>query len=400
VLPVCSAAVSSRTAQVSTVFLSSFVQGLVGSAFAASASVLRSRGLSDAEYGSLFVPLVTLAALGAAGGGFVVEHIGAKRALALGFAFMALSQSALATTPFVAAVLVYPVALLGTSLLGLGAGVSAGPLNAYPQVLFPSRSESAVVALHATVGVGLAVTPLAAGVALARDAWLVVPLLLFLANAALLVAVEREDLPEPEVRGEARSRPIGDAGLRLFLPIAFLYGVAESVYGNWAVLHLTEDRGLDVTAAGLALAAFWAALTVGRFAVAALVLHVRPARVLPVLAALMAAACLLVPLSTTPRRAVLLYALGGLGCSAVFPLALGLAGRRFPSHRSWVSSTMYATLCAGIGVGSFSAGLLRSGLDLGTIYRLAALPPTVAAFLALRAIAVPEPRERGERRPA
>jgi fucose permease len=379
------------------VYLSAFVQGLVGTAFAASASVLRARGLSDAEYGSLFVPLVVLAALGAAGGGFVVERIGAKRALALGFAFMALSQAALAATPFAAATLAYPVALLGTALLGLGAGVSAGPLNAYPQVLFPSRSESAVVALHATVGVGLAITPLLAGAALARGAWLVVPLLLFLANVALLVVVEREDLPEPEPGGGARSRPIGDASLRHFLAIAFLYGVSESIYGNWAVLHLTEERGLDVAAAGLALAAFWAALTVGRFAVAALVLHVPPARVLPVLAALMAGACLLVPLSSTPRRAVLLYALGGLGCSAVFPLALGLAGRRFPAQRSWVSSAMYATLCAGIGVGSFSAGLLRASLDLGTIYRLAALPPTVAAFLALRAIAIPEPRERGER---
>ena len=91
---------------------------------------------------------------------------------------------------------------------------------------------------------------------------------------------------------------------------------------------------------------------------------------------------------------MLLYALGGLGCSAVLPLALGLAGRRFPAHRSWVSSAMYATLCAGVGVGSFSAGLLRSGLDLGTIYRLAAVPPTVAFLLALRAIAIPEPRER------
>ena len=360
-MPICSAAVTTRTAQASTVYLSAFVQGLVGIAFAASASVLRARGLSDAEYGSIFVPLVTLAALGAAGGGLVVERIGAKRALALGFVVHGpLPGRARRDRRSWPTALVYPVALLGTSLLGLGAGVSAGPLNAYPQVLFPSRSESAVVALHATVGVGLAITPLLAGAALARGSWLAVPLLLFLANAALLVAVEREDLPEPEARGEARSRPTGDALLRLFLAIAFLYGVTESVYGNWAVLHLTEERGLDVAAAGLALAAFWAALTVGRFAVAALVLHVPPARVLPVLAALMAGACLLVPLSTTPRRAVLLYALGGLGCSAVFPLALGLAGRRFPSHRSWVSSVMYAALCAGIGVGSFSAGLLRS----------------------------------------
>jgi len=52
---------------------------------------------------------------------------------------------------------------------------------------------------------------------------------------------------------------------------------------------------------------------------------------------------------------------------------------------------MYATLCAGIGVGSFSAGLLRSGLDLGTIYRLAALPALGGFALALRAVYSREP---------
>ncbi len=360
----------------------------MGVAFPASAAVLRARGLTDAEYGSLFVPQVTLAALGAMAGGIIVERIGAKRALALGFAFMALSQAALAAVPFAAAGLVYPIALLGTSLLGLGAGVSAGPLNAYPQVLFPSHSESAVVALHATVGVGLALTPLLAGAALARGLWLAVPLLFLATSAGLLVAVEREDLPEPEPRtGDGLpARPTGDALLRLFVGIAFLYGVTESVYGNWAVLFLTEERGLGVAAAGVALAAFWATLTVGRFAVAAVVLRVPAAPVLPVLAALMAGACLLVPLATTPRRAALLFALGGLGCSAVFPLALGLAGRRFPAHRSWVSSATYAALCAGIGVGSLSAGLLRSSLDLGAVYRLAALPAAAALALALRAV--------------
>jgi fucose permease len=379
--------VTSRSAQATTVYLSSFVQGLAGVAYPASASVLRARGLTDAQYGSLFVPQVTLAALGAATGGLVVERIGAKRALALGFVFMALSQAALAAVLASPAGWVFPLAFLGTSLLGLGAGVSAGPLNAYPQVLFPERSESAVVALHATVGVGLALTPVLAGGALARGHWLAVPLLLLAVNAALFVAVEREDLPEPEPRphGESVPRPRGDAVLRLLVGVAFLYGITESVYGNWAVPYLTEERGLGVAAAGLALAAFWAALTAGRFAVAAVVFRVSPASVLPVLGAAMAGACLLVPLATTPLRAVLLYALGGLGCSAVFPLTVGVAGRRFPAHRSWVSSATYAALCAGIGVGSFSAGLLRSGIDLGSVYRLAAVPATLALALALRA---------------
>ena len=255
-------------------------------------------------------------------------------------------------------------------------------------MLFASRSESAVVALHTVVGVGLAVTPVLAGAALDRGLWLAVPVLLAAANLALLLVVERLDLPEPEpahAGAPDRATDLGAPVLWLFVGIAALYGVAESVYGNWAVVFLTEERGLGVAAAGLALTAFWAALTAGRLVVAAVVLRVRPAPVLPVLAALMATACLLVPLARSPRGAVLAFALGGLGCSAVFPLTLGLAGRRFPAHRAWVSSVLFAALVCGLGVGSLTTGLLHARLDLGTIYRLAALAPALAAVLAVRA---------------
>jgi fucose permease len=379
--------VTRRRTQATAIFLSSFAQGLVGSAFAASAAVLRARGLGDAQYGSIFLPQMALAAAGGLLSGLVLDRVGARRGLELGFVLMALSQAALASIAFAPAGWVYPVALAGTSLLGLGAGVSAGPLNAYPQALFPSRSESAVVALHTVVGVGLAVTPVLAGAALAVGAWLAVPVLIAVANVALLVAVSRMRLPEVEPRrlDAAPPRPIGVPALWLFLGITFLYGVTESVFGNWAVVFLTEERGLGVAAAGAALAAFWAALTAGRLVVAAALLRVRPAAVLPVLAALMAAGCLLVPLAASPAGAALVFAAGGLGCSAVFPLALGLAGRRFPGDRAWASSLLFTALVAGLGTGSFVAGVLRAGLDLASIYRLAAVPPALAALLALRA---------------
>ncbi|HSD65058.1 MAG TPA: MFS transporter, partial [Vicinamibacteria bacterium] len=144
---------TSRRGQATSLFLSSLVQGLVSVAFPASAVVLRGHGLTDAQYGSIFVPQMALAAAGALGAGFVSGRFGAKRGLVLGFTLMALSQAALASVPFAPPGGVYPLALLGTSLLGLGAGVSAGPLNAYPQALFPARGESAVVALHSVVGV-------------------------------------------------------------------------------------------------------------------------------------------------------------------------------------------------------------------------------------------------------
>jgi fucose permease len=225
-------------------------------------------------------------------------------------------------------------------------------------------------------------------VAIDRDAWLAVPFLLAAASLALVVTVESVDLPEVEPRrGASGPRPVGVPMLWAFLGIAALYGLVESVYGNWAVVYLTEERGLGVAPSGLALTAFWAALTASRLAVAAILLRVEPGPVLPALAALMAASCLLVPLAGSPRGAVLVFALGGLGCSAVFPLTLGLAGRRFPAHRAWVSSAVFAALVAGLGIGSLSTGLLHPRFDLATTYRLAALPAGLAAALALRATA-------------
>jgi len=378
--------VTARGTQATALFLSSFVQGLVSVAFPSSAAVLRGEGLTDAQYGSIFLPQMALAAAGALGAGFVLDRLGARRGLVLGFVLMALSQAALAGVPFAARAGVYPLALVGTSLLGLGAGVSAGPLNAYPQVLFPARGESAVVAVHTVVGVGLAVTPALAGAAIDRRAWVGVPFLLACASLGLVVTLERLHLPEPEPpRRAAGPRPFRVATLWLLVGIALLYGMTEAVYGNWGVVYLMEERGLGVAAAGLAVTAFWAAITGSRLAVAALLLRLEPRRVLPALGTAMAISCLLVPLAGSARSSLLVFAAGGLGCSAVFPLAVGLSGRRFPDDRTWVSSALFAALVAGQAVGSLSTGLLHTRLDLATVYRLAAVPPALAVLLALRA---------------
>jgi predicted MFS family arabinose efflux permease len=102
---------------------------------------------------------------------------------------------------------------------------------------------------------------------------------------------------------------------------------------------------------------------------------------------LMAAASLLLPLADSPRRAALLFGLAGLGCSAFYPLTVGLASRRFPGHVAWVSAMAYAALVSGIGAGSFLTGMLRVRLPFETIYRWSALCPLVALLLAVPALA-------------
>jgi predicted MFS family arabinose efflux permease len=381
--------VTSRRAAVSTLFFAAVAQGLLSVPFSASAHVLRARGLSDAEYGSLFVPLVTLAALGAVGAGFLIEKLGARHSLGVGYVFMGLSQLELVGVVVVPPGAVYGLTLAGAATLGLGMGLCAGPLSAYPQVLFPARSESAVIALHTVIGLGLAASPLLCGFALSGRIWPVYPLGLLVAAGACALALFREELPEPEPRVHGAPplpRPVGAGVLWLFLAVTVLYGTAESVFGNWAIPFLTEERGLGAAAAGVALASFWAALSAGRISVAALVTRVAPGPVLPLLAAAMAAAALVVPAASGARGAVLVFALGGLGCSAVFPLTVGLACARFPEHRTWVSGVMYAGLCAGLGIGSLSAGLLRASFALETIYRMAAGAPALAAVLAAAAV--------------
>ena len=49
-----------------------------------------------------------------------------------------------------------------------------------------------------------------------------------------------------------------------------LYGICETLFGNWSSLYLAGERGLSPEAASLALAAFWAFVTIGRIIVAVL----------------------------------------------------------------------------------------------------------------------------------
>jgi fucose permease len=375
----------SRRHAASIVYGAGLAQGLVGAAFPASAAVLRASGLGDVSYGSLFVPQTALAALGAASAGPLLRGLGARRCHATGTLLMALSQGALALCPVLPHGLAYPAALLGTSLLGAGAGFTAAPLNAYPQVLFPSRSESALVALHAVTGLGLALAPLLAGAALERGVWVTFPVLLLVAQLVVTRAIGRAALPElePARTAESAGRPLDSRALWVFVAVTYLYGLTECVFGNWTVVFLGEDRHLGPAMAGAGAAAFWAALGAGRVGIAAVLLRVPPAPVLPALAALMAVGALLVPLAQSPGSGIALFSLAGLGGSAILPLALGLGGRRFADHRAWVAGVLYAALMAGQGTGSFAAGALRPAIGLASVFRLAAVPPAAACALAL-----------------
>ena len=372
------------------VYLAGLAQGVAMVSFAASGAVLRARhGFSDTEYGSIFLPQVILAAVGAMGAGTLGSALGLRRILAASFAAMALSQAALAGSHSLSHGPAFAVVLLGTSLMGLGAGLSAPPLNTYPQLFFPRRRDSAVVAMHTAMGVGLAGGPLLVSAAVTFDAWLLFPLAGGAASLVFLVAILRTALPDPiapHPDAPALGAPAGSARFWLFAAIAFTYAVTEATFSNWAAVYLTEEKQLGLAVGGLGLAAFWLALSAGRVLVGLLVLRLPAERVYLVLPILMAGAALLLGGATTPARAIGLFALAGLGCSAFFPLTVSLASRRFPDHTALIAAMTYVALVAGIGSGSFLTGALRARFPLATIYGLSALGPAAAFLLAILAL--------------
>ena len=70
---------------------------------------------------------------------------------------------------------------------------------------------------------------------------------------------------------------------------ALLYGICETLFGNWGTVYLHQQRALPDATANLALTVFWAAVTLGRLLVAVIAARVPPLvifRALPVLIAI------------------------------------------------------------------------------------------------------------------
>lgn len=384
-LPMTTHARTGSTLGVITLYASALAQGLAVVSFPASGNVLRGDyGITDEGYGAIFLPQMALTILGSLGGAALSRRISLRMLLLAASALAAASQLALASVPQVGSELRLALLLLGTGLMGAGFGLSAAPLNALPALLFPARAESALVALHTSMGLGFALGPLVVSWLSASGVWTAFPLSLLALSLVLSALAALSSLPSPaRASGVEGARASNDLrALAPFFAIAALYAFAEGTFSNWASIFLVDDRHLEPERAALALSAFWAALAVGRLLISALLARV-PARIVwPALMVLMAVAFLVVPLAQGPVSGVLVFALAGLGCSAVFPLTVGLATLRAPDPAG-ASSLLVASLMVGVGTASFALGALRSSLPLETIYRLSAGYPLFALVLAL-----------------
>ena len=380
-----------QRSEILTVYAAGVIQGVALVTFPAASAVFTSPsdyGLSSTEYGGMFVPQAIMAIVASLAGAGLRNRLGAKRIYLLGLFANLLAMALLVVSRFVMSEhsLAYGILLLATSCMGVGFGFTVPAINTFAAAFFPQTVDRAVLGLNALLGLGTALAPIFIALFVGLGIWWGLPVLV----GALIVGLLWFSFSQPLNEGAPvvvqTQKMKFPARFWIFAAFALLYGVCETMNGNWAALYLKNHFGAGASAASLALTLFWAMVTAGRMLFAAIEKwfpETWVCRALPlvVAAALIASAC--AP-KTSPVLGVLTFALAGLGCSALLPLTISFGQRELTPIAASVAGGLIAFYQMGYGIAAFGVGPLQkwAGLDMSAIFG-----GTAVVALALAALA-------------
>ena len=379
--------------EVVTIYVTGLFQGLSLVAFPAAATILTSKtgyDLSRTQYGLLFVPQVLMAIAGSLALPKLGHRFPLKLVLLVGLLADTLAMGLLAgSVPLKTNGIAYPMLLVATGALGLGFGLTLGSISTYAGAFMPDRRDVALTALNVLLGLGTALSPFLISLFTKVGEWWYLPLLAAAGLVVLIVVTAAQPMGIPETAAAARQSTQIKAG-RAKIPVLFwvfaaalvIYGIGETMFGNWGTTLLV-DKGVAPTSAQDALAVFWAAVTLGRLAIAVVSTRVRSTYIYVVLPWAIAVALLVAPLAQSAGAGIALFALGGLACSGFFPMTIGYGESTFPSFVELAAGWLIAAYQLGYGLAAFGAGALQRLVSLTAVFRIAAAAAVVMAVLAL-----------------
>jgi len=273
--------------------------------------------------------------------------------------------------------------LLATASLGAGFGFAVPALNTLTAAFNPAAVDRSILVLNALLGLGTVLAPVFVAIFDGLGFWWGLPLVVGALLVLLLVVSFGLPLAVEAPRAAVSSEPSGiPRRFWVYAGFAVLYGICETVNGNWSQLDMT-DLGASTTEASLALTAFWGMVTLGRLLFAA-VQPVFPARltyhVLPFVLSVALVLIAVLP-DDEPVLGIVAFGLAGLGCSALLPLTISFGQSELTAVSGAAAGGIIAFYQLGYGIAAFGTGpLLDGGTDLSTVYAIAA---AVAAVMGL-----------------
>jgi MFS family permease len=378
-----------QRSEVRAVYAAGIVQGVALVTFPAASTIFTSAnyyGLSDLAYGGMFLPQAIMAIAASLLGTGLTRRWGIKRIYLWGLLADLVSMVLLLLSQFVITnqPLAYGMLLVATASLGIGFGLTAPSLNTFAAAFFPKQIDRAVLILNALLGLGTALAPLLVTIFVGLGFWWGLPLLV----AALLLGLLAFSLRLPlQVGTLEKAGPRGRPGqpakramparFWVFAIFALLYGIVETMNGNWATLYMTNDVAAGATMASLALTVFWGMVTAGRVLFAAIEKRFPERRTYHLLPFVAAAAFVILTFLPTGAAylGVLAFGLAGLGCSALLPLTISFGQDELTAITASVAGGLIAFYQIGYGLAAFGVGPLErfTGMSLSTVYGLAAV---------------------------
>ena len=362
------------------VLASGLVQGIALVSFPAASSVLLSRtgfGLTATQYGFLFAPQVVTAIAASLLAGSLTRRFGIKKIYLTGLLadLMAMTLLAAAQLLIHHREAAYLLLLAATALLGAGFGLTVPALNALVAGLRPQTADRAVLLLNALLGVGTALAPVFTALFIGLGFWWGLPLLVIALLTGLLLIGRRLPLDSAVPAAPTTGKSSVPARFWLFGGVALLYGLCETLSGNWSGPTMTEQFHAGTTLASLSLTAFWAAVTAGRLLFAGLE-KALPARwIFRLTPILIIAAYLGIGFAPHPNPAlgIALFAVAGLGCAALLPSIISFGQTTLTSMHGSAAGALIACYQIGYATAAFSVSpLMSAGAHFGVIYAAAA----------------------------
>lgn len=314
--------------------LTSFGAGVVLSILGPTAPAIAGRLRAPvADLGVLFTASFLAATLATVICGALYRRVGGRSLIPLALATMALGlvdEGTLATLPLIA---------LGAFLTGTGIGIINVYVNATATRLYPEWRETALTLLGVCFGAGAFLTPLVAGLSLARLGGYTFVYLVGAVVLALPIIPLMRGLPAAassvsqggDWRAGMRSL-LRDRTLRLLMALTGLYMGAQIGFGGWAVSIVSAMTRLPAARVAVAASAFWLCQAVGGASTVLLLRRGASPRRLIILGSFGAAAgsLALVALGHSLLLAVACCALVGLAFAPILPLTMALASSADP----------------------------------------------------------------------
>ena len=265
---------------------------------------------------------------------YLIRRFGTGRLTAFSVVLTAAALMGMSAAPGYAALLLLSIPL------GLGAGAVDAALNNYVALHCEAKHMNW---LHCFWGVGTVVSPMILSALLSagftwKAGYRGVSILQFALSILLFATLkmwggERMQAEERSAKvlsvREVLALPGAKAGLLNFT----CYCAAEQTFMVWSATFMVMARGMDAVQAASMGALFFIGMTVGRGASGFIAMKLRPAQMVRLGQALMAAACLmlLVPVRALSVAGLLLM---GLGCAPVYPNIVQDTPRNYGAENS------------------------------------------------------------------